>query len=129
MQILGNLYTQYDHLESSRKLVEDLIKPNAIILHGSDRQTHKSQIVYPMIRNFPHFFLFLYELFLYIINIFRKFLKTEKNLTNNKMRVLPVTEKLEFVSKSVSWTQGYDILDTCFILNFGYKAPLPWPQV
>ena len=45
------------------------------------------------------------------------------------MRVLPETEKLEFVSKFVSWIQGHDIMDTCFILNFGYEAPLPWPQV
>ena len=22
-----------------------------------------------------------------------------------------------------------DIMHTCFILNFGYEAPLPWPQV
>ena len=45
------------------------------------------------------------------------------------MRVLPDTEKLEFVSKSVSWIEGRDISDSCFILNFGYEAPLPWPQV
>ena len=45
------------------------------------------------------------------------------------MRVLPDTEKLEFVRKSVSWIQGRDIMDTCFILNFGYEAPLPLPQV
>ena len=64
-----------------------------------------------------------------ILNIARKFLKTEKNLSNNKMRVLPDTEKLEFVSKSVFWIQGHDIMDSCFILNFGYEAPLPWPQV
>ena len=65
-----------------------------------------------------------------ILNIApRKFLKTEKNLSNNKMRVLPEADKLEFVSKSVSWIEGRDILDTCFILNFGYEAPLPSPQV
>ena len=45
------------------------------------------------------------------------------------MRVLPDTEKLEFVRKSVSWIEGRDIMDTCIILNFGYDAPLPWPQV
>ena len=45
------------------------------------------------------------------------------------MRVLLDAEKMEFVSKSVSWIQGQDIMDTCFILNFGYEAPLPWPQV
>ena len=36
---------------------------------------------------------------------------------------------MEFVSKSVSWIQGQDIMDTCFVLNFGYAAALPWPQV
>ena len=65
----------------------------------------------------------------FILNIARKFPKTEKNQTNNKMRDLPDTEKLKFVSKSVSWIQGHDIMDSCFILNFGYEAPLPWPQV
>ena len=45
------------------------------------------------------------------------------------MRVLLDTEKLDFVRKSVSWIEGKDILDTCFILNFGYEAPLLWPQV
>ena len=63
------------------------------------------------------------------LNIARKFLKKEKNLSGNEMRVLPDTEELEFVSTSVSWIQGHDIMDTCFILNFGYEAPLPWPQV
>ena len=38
-------------------------------------------------------------------------------------------EKLEFLSKSVSWIEGRDIMDSCFLLNFGYKASLPWPQV
>ena len=45
------------------------------------------------------------------------------------MSVLLDAEKMEFVSKSVSWIQGHDIIDNCFILNFGYEAPLPWPQV
>ena len=64
------------------------------------------------------------------MNIARKFLKTAKNQSNNNlMRVLPDTEKLDFVSKSVSWIQGKDITDSCFILNYGYEAPLPWPQV
>ena len=44
-------------------------------------------------------------------------------------RVLPIEEKLEFVKTSVAWIQGKDILDTCFILNYGYETPLPWPQV
>ena len=68
-------------------------------------------------------------LFNYILNIARKFLKTEKNPSNNKMRVLLDTEKMEFVSNSVSWIEGKDIMDSCFILNFGYEAVLPWPQV
>ena len=49
--------------------------------------------------------------------------------SNAKNYSLRDTEKLEFVSKSVSWIQGRDIIDSCFILNFGYEAPLPWPQV
>ena len=62
-------------------------------------------------------------------NITRKFLKT-KHLSNNAMmRVLPRAEKLEFVRRSVHWIQGQDIMDTCFILNYGYEASLPWPQV
>ena len=36
---------------------------------------------------------------------------------------------MEFVSKSVHWINGQDIMDTCFVLNYGYEAPLPWPQV
>ena len=38
-------------------------------------------------------------------------------------------DKLEFVKTSVSWISGKDIMDSCFVLNFGYKVPLPWPQV
>ena len=54
--------------------------------------------------------------------------KTQKpNITLRK--ALPVEEKLDFVSKTVSWIQGKDIMDSCFILNYGYEAPLPWPQV
>ncbi len=45
------------------------------------------------------------------------------------MRVLPEAEKLEFVKTSVAWIQGQDIMETCFILNFGYVGPLTWPQV
>ena len=59
----------------------------------------------------------------------RKFLKTEKLSNNTLMRVLPKAEKLEFVKTSVAWIQGQDIMDTCFVLNFGYVGPLPWPQV
>ena len=70
-----------------------------------------------------------FQLFSIILNIVRKFLKKKKNLSNIRTRVLPDTEKLEFVRKSVSWIEGRDILDTCFVLNFGYEAPLPWVQV
>ena len=48
---------------------------------------------------------------------------------NTLRRDLSDAEKLKFVSKSVSWIQGQDTMDSCFILNFGYEAPLPWPQV
>ncbi len=48
---------------------------------------------------------------------------------NTLRRALSDAEKLEFVSKSVSWIQGKDTMDRCFILNFGYEAALPWPQV
>ena len=43
--------------------------------------------------------------------------------------VLLEKEKLEFVKTSVFWIEGRDIMDTCFTLNYGYEAPLPWPQV
>ena len=53
-----------------------------------------------------------------------------KNLSMNPdVRSLPDAEKLEFVKTSVSWIEGKDIMDTCFVLNFGYEFPLPWPQV
>ena len=45
------------------------------------------------------------------------------------MRVIPDEEKLDFVRTSVFWISNKDIMDTCFILNYGYEAPLPWPQV
>ena len=48
---------------------------------------------------------------------------------NTLMRALTDAEKLEFLSKYVSWIQGKDDMDSCFILNFGYEASLPWPQV
>ena len=44
-------------------------------------------------------------------------------------RILSNEEKFEFVKTSVSWISSKDIIDFCFILNFGYEAPLPWPQV
>ena len=45
------------------------------------------------------------------------------------IRVLPKAEKLEFLKTSVAWIEGKDIMDSCFVLNFGYEAPLLWPQV
>ena len=59
----------------------------------------------------------------------RKFLKTKNHPEKPSMRVLPELEKLEFLKTSVSWIEGKDIMDTCFVLNFGYPFPLPWPQV
>ena len=64
-----------------------------------------------------------------MLNMIRKFLKTNHLTNSTMMRVLSSAEKLEFVSKSVSWIQGQDIMDTCFILNFGYEPPHNWPQV
>ena len=53
-----------------------------------------------------------------------------KNLSKKpSVRVLPEAEKIEFLKTSVSWIEGKDIMDTCFVLNFGYPFPLPWPQV
>ena len=42
---------------------------------------------------------------------------------------MPEKEKMEFVRAAVTWISGMDIMDNCFVLNFGYEAPLPWPQV
>ena len=44
-------------------------------------------------------------------------------------KMLHEEEKMEFIRTSVSWISSKDIMDTCFVLNFGYEAPLPWPQV
>ena len=52
-----------------------------------------------------------------------------KNKIHNSMMILSDEEKLKFVNTSGSWIEGKDIMDTCFLLNFGYEAPLPWPQV
>ena len=53
-----------------------------------------------------------------------------KNLSKKPLvRVLPEAEKMEFLKTSVTWIEGKDIMDSCFVLNFGYEAPLPWPQV
>ena len=50
-------------------------------------------------------------------------------LKSTLSRILLEGEKLEFVKTSVSWIAGKNTMDSCFILNFGYSAPLPWPQV
>ena len=34
-----------------------------------------------------------------------------------------------FIRKTFSWIHGHDIIDTCIVQNFGFEAPLPWPQV
>ena len=59
---------------------------------------------------------------------FRRFHNPQKQLTNNS-RFLTEKEKFDFVRKSVSWIESRNIIDACFVLNFGYEAPLPWPQV
>ena len=60
----------------------------------------------------------------------RKFLTQSKNLnTSRRWWVLTNEEKWEFVKTSVSWIYSKDKIDSCFILNFGYEAPIPWPQV
>ena len=48
---------------------------------------------------------------------------------DNSRIVLTEDEKFDFVKTSVSWIEGEDIMDKCFVLNFGYNAPVPWPQV
>ena len=53
-----------------------------------------------------------------------------KNLSKKpSVRVLPEAEKFEFLRTSVSWIEGKDRMDSCFVLNFGYEAPPLWPQV
>ena len=62
----------------------------------------------------------------------RKFLTKNQNLNLSlRMRgwVLTNMEKWDFVKTAVSWISSKDKMDGCFILNFGYKAPVPWPQV
>ena len=65
----------------------------------------------------------------YIMSQFRMFLTKTQDPDNTLGRALSDAEKLQFVSKSVFWIQGKDTMDSCFILNFGYEASLPWPQV
>ena len=69
------------------------------------------------------------DIFFLIFNIVRKFLKTQKLSNNSLRRVLPEAEKLEFVKTSFAWIQGQNIMDSCFVLNFGYEGALPWAQV
>ena len=59
----------------------------------------------------------------------RKFLMAKNLSKKPSMRLLPEKEKLEFLKTSVSWIESKDIMDTCFVLNYGYEFPLPWPQV
>ena len=54
-------------------------------------------------------------------NIARKF-------TFKSQRVSRSAKEFEFVKASVSWI-GAKNMENCFILNFGYEAPLPWPEV
>ena len=49
--------------------------------------------------------------------------------TVSSRKILTENEKFDFVRTSVSWIEGKDIMDTCFVLNFGYEDPVPWPQV
>ena len=58
-------------------------------------------------------------------------LLTQTQILNDTLekKVLSIGEKLEFLKTSVSWISSKDIMDTCFVLNYGYEASLPWPQV
>ena len=46
---------------------------------------------------------------------------SKKTLTNK--------EQFLFIKKTFSWIHGHDIIDTCIVQNFGFEAPIPWPQV
>ena len=62
--------------------------------------------------------------------VYRKFVQNKSQKTNKtSRRILNAREKLDFVRTTVAWISSKDIMDSCFILNFGYEAPLPWPQV
>ena len=41
-------------------------------------------------------------------------------------KALSKQEKVAFVKRIVS---GQGNMDSCFVLNFGFKEQLPWPQV
>jgi len=55
--------------------------------------------------------------------------KTRIISTDSTRTVLTEDEKFVFVKTSVSWIEGEDIMNKCFVLNFGYNDPVPWPQV
>ena len=55
--------------------------------------------------------------------------KTKPISRDSSRIILTEDEKFDFVKTSVSWIEGEDIMDKCFVLNFGYNAPVPWPQV
>ena len=63
------------------------------------------------------------------LNIAKKFLIISPRKNKTLRMVLPDKEKLEFVKTVGSWIEGRDVMDSCFTLNFGFEAPLPWPQV
>ena len=50
-------------------------------------------------------------------------------IQNTFRMVLPEEEKMEFVRAAVTWMSGMNIMDNSFVLNFGYEALFPWPQV
>ena len=58
-------------------------------------------------------------------------LLTQTQILNDTLqkKVLSIGEKLEFLKTSVSWISSKDIMDTCFVLNYGYEDSLPWAQV
>ena len=43
--------------------------------------------------------------------------------------VLTDDEKFAFIAKVASWIEGWDLIDSCLVLNFGFESPVPWPQV
>ena len=55
--------------------------------------------------------------------------KTKTISSDSTRTVLTEDEKFVFVKTSVSLIEGEDIMNKCFVLNFGYNAPVPWPQV
>ena len=66
--------------------------------------------------------MFCVKIVFYLILI--KFTNSEAGID-----VLKEEEMFDFMRKAFNWIHGQDHVDTCFILNFGYEAPLPWPQV